>query len=120
LRLSYLGCVQPLYSGRREIAAQAADLDFVNNLVPAAYSAGCGGALRMIVRLLPPPLPPPCRQHRRPGTATSPAGLCRRRRSRETVVVDLDLAQLTDLELAALERFTGARLAAKEAQEHGD
>jgi hypothetical protein len=35
-------------------------------------------------------------------------------------VVDLDLAQLTDVELAALERYTDARLAAKEAQEHGE
>jgi hypothetical protein len=35
-------------------------------------------------------------------------------------VVDLDLAQLTEVELAALEQFADARLAAKEAQEYGD
>jgi hypothetical protein len=46
--------------------------------------------------------------------------LCRRRRSRGPAVVHVDLAQLSDVELAALERFTDARLAAKEAQEHGD
>jgi hypothetical protein len=36
------------------------------------------------------------------------------------VVGVLDLKQLSDAELDALERFTDARIAAKEAQEHGD
>lgn len=34
-------------------------------------------------------------------------------------VVDLDLARLTDVELAALERFTDARVAAKDVQDKG-
>jgi hypothetical protein len=35
------------------------------------------------------------------------------------VVVEPDLAQLTDVELSALERFADARLAAQDAQEQG-
>jgi hypothetical protein len=35
-------------------------------------------------------------------------------------VVDLDLAQLTEVELAALERFADARLTAQDVEDRGD